>query len=168
MSQTSYSLAQPVAMPGLLGDSGFHDILSGIAASAMGFGLAALKGSGDADLALPAASGDVAKVRGVTVHNQAIEQDSSGLAQYKQKSAVNVIHKGRVWVKVEEAVAPGDAVAIRYSNTYASGSGDGKGAFAKTAVTNEVAVFSDGSQGSKAKWLTSASANGLALLEVAL
>lgn len=162
MSQTSYSLAQAIAMPGLLGDSGFHDVLSGIASTAMGFGLGVLKGTADSDLALPGVSGDVAKIRGVTVH-QHKEQDLSSVAQYKQKDAVSVLHKGRIWVMVEEAVVPGDAVYVRYA-----AGGNGVGSFGKTAGSTERAQLSDGSQGSKAKYLTSASANGLALLEVAL
>lgn len=162
MSQTSYSVDQAAAVAGLLGDSGYHDVLSGIASVAMGFGLAVLKGSGDADLALPGASGDVAKVKGVTVH-QHMEQSLAGVAQYAQKSAVSVLHKGRIWVQVEESVVPGDAVFVRYA-----AGGNGVGSFGKTAGTSERAQLSDGSMGSKAKYLTTASANGLALLEVSL
>jgi hypothetical protein len=72
----------------------------------------------------------------------------------------NVLRSGRVLVKVEQAVVKGtDSVFVRF----ASGSGGTVlGSFRKDADTSTAVALPAGS----AKWLTSASANGLAVLEL--
>lgn len=67
----------------------------------------------------------------------------------------NVLHKGRCLVKVEEAVTKGDQAYARYA-----AGGLGLGSFRKSTGTSEAAAIPG------AKFLTTAAANGLAILEI--
>lgn len=161
--QLTYPLNMKKAFAGMLADSGFTDKLSGAAQETIPFGCAVLKGTADDQVKLPAVSGDVALIRGIALHTFAITNHPEvTLPSYVQYDAVSYIHKGRVYVQVEEAVAPGDAVFVRYGGTAPLQ----KGAFRKTTVSGEAAQLSDGSMGSKAKWLSSAGIGEFAVLEV--
>lgn len=164
MSQTSYGLAMAVGYPGMLADAGENDVLSGAATGNIPFGCAVIKGTADDQVSPIAVTGDIAKIKGVALETKAIvNKPSLTYPSYSQYEAVNVLHKGRCWVLVEEAVVPGDAVFVRYA---AGGGYQGPGGFGKTAGTSERTQLSDGTNGSKAKYLTTAAAGGLAVLEV--
>lgn len=159
MSQTSYSNELEVARNGLLADLGSQDVLSFVAEEEIPFGHAVLPGTDpEKQVLLPAVSGDVALINGVAASTHAIESDRSGNEpSYKEKDMVNVMHKGRIWVKTEEAVVVGDDVYVRYA-----AGGNGPGAFGKTSGTSERAQLVG------AKWLRGAAIDGLALLEIDL
>jgi len=157
MSQTSYSVNQAAGKEGMLYDVGNKDAISCIAEEAIPFGKLVVRGTADNGAVLPAASGDVTtaqKVLGMAMFDMAKEQDANGAVAYANKDAVSVLRKGRAWVKVEEAVTPASSVYVRYA-----AGGNGVGSFGDTAGTSERAALAG------AKYLTSASADGLALIE---
>jgi hypothetical protein len=162
MSQLSYAVDQAVAFAGMLADAGMvQDVVTGENLSAaIPFGVMTAIGAGANQIALPAAAGDVTDVKklvGVAIAHQAMESSASGLPQYAPNSAVNVLKKGRVWVQVENAVTRGTSdVHVRYA-----GVGQ-RGGFRGAAVASETAVLPN------AKWLSSTTGAGLALLEIDL
>ena len=79
-------------------------------------------------------------------------QDQSALAIGE---VFDVLSRGRIWVQAEEAVAVGDPVFARYA-----AGGNGIGALGMQAGTSER------SQVAGARWLSAASANGLAMVEI--
>ena len=76
-------------------------------------------------------------------------------ATYQIGDALDAV-SGKVWVAVEEAVSAMDPVYVRY----ATGSGTQKGAFRKSADSSTAAALTGG------RYLTSASAGGMALAEI--
>ena len=122
-------------------------------------------GAQDYPVRLPRVSTDVTAGRflGVVVEEFAIEQlpVTAGSAYattltLAANQCVNVLHKGRALVKVEEAVVRGDQAYCRYA-----AGGNGIGSFRKSTGTSEAAAVPN------AKFLTSAGANALAVIEVA-
>lgn len=75
----------------------------------------------------------------------------TGDAQYADTDTVSVLRKGAVWVEVTESVVPGDVAYVEVGGT-------DNGKFNKTSSGN-VAV-------PNGKYLTSASAGALAVLEI--
>ena len=83
----------------------------------------------------------------------------TGPNEYGEAEAVPIMRWGRIWVKVEEAVNPGDAVRIRH--TVAPGDAtQTPGRFRTTAAANETVNVTQG-----AKYFTSAGIGELAGLE---
>jgi hypothetical protein len=156
MSQTSYSINQDAALEGQLADSGIKDVMSYTAEEDLKFGRAVLQGTADGQCLLPA--GNITGLLGVAIH-QHKEQGLVGSqdAKYLEGDSVNVLKKGRMWVKVEEAVVAQDPVYVRHTT---GGGGTELGAFRKSADTSTAAVVSG------MKYLTSADAAALALIEV--
>lgn len=81
-------------------------------------------------------------------------------AEYKGDSAMNVLRKGRIWVKPEQAVTVGSDVYIRHTQGLSALHTVGR--FRTDADTAKADQLSD------ARWITSASADGLAVLEINL
>jgi hypothetical protein len=155
MSQTSYDFAPAVAFAGLLADLSNHATLSyrNAEAANMPFGIAVKKGAGDSDAALLSAAESV--IAGVTVHTHAVDQqDGDGVPP---KGSIAVLTSGRIYVKVEQAVTPADPVYTRFA---AGAGGSQKGAFRKDADTATAKLMKG------ARYLTSAAADGYAVLEV--
>lgn len=157
MSQTSYSINQPVAQAGQLYDLGPNDFISATdLTEVVPFGVALVQGAGDNQCHLPAASGDIAKLLGVSVLVQTKEQALlTSIVNYPVHSTISVLRKGRVWVQVEEAVVSMDPVFIRY----AAGTGSQLGAFRKSADAG-TAGQADG-----CVFRSSASTGGFAVVE---
>lgn len=161
MSQTSYSEEMSPALEGQLADSTQHkDVLSlNNVASLVYVGKVVSKGTGEDEIIEPAAAADISdlkKVRGVALHNHALESQSDGLdANYPQKSCVNVLHKGRVWVKFEDAPSVSVQPSVRYAGV------GKKGAFVSTPVGGETELLPN------SKVLATASGN-MALIEIDL
>lgn len=159
MSQTSYSIDQAAAKVGQKYDLGFDDVISLIAQETIPFGCFVVKGTGEDQAKLPAATGDVTSItiaRGFAVATQAKEQVAGATTdQYSQYDAVSVLRRGRIWVTCEENWTQASAVFVRF----AAGTGTQKGAVRVSADT-ATAVALPG-----AKFLNSGSANGLALVE---
>lgn len=135
-----------------------------LAGQAIPFGRAVLidsdDGAADTNIRLPRASGDIANTFGVSVATQAMESHvDSAAANYSTRDCVSVLRKGRVYVQVEEAVTPASDVYIRHG---ADGAKTRIGGFAASSGTG-LAQLSSG-----ARWLSSASAEGFAVLELDL
>lgn len=158
MVQTSYSIDQAVAVEGLLGDLSPKQCRSYSATQVLPFGrLVSLSGTAGLEAKLPAASADVtATALGVTVfsHDQV-----NGQGGYPVDAVANVLRKGTIYVLVEEAVNAEDPVFVRFA---AGAGGTNLGAFRKSADT-ATAVALPG-----AKYLTSAAADGLALIDLSI
>lgn len=156
MAQLVYNIDQAIAVAGLLGDLSPKYVRSYKATVEIAFGLAvSLSGTSGDSAKIPTATDDVtATPLGVAVFSH--DQVNTGAPGYPIDAAVNVLRKGTIWVKVEEAVNAEDPAFVRF----ATGTGTVLGSFRKSADT-ATAVALPG-----AKFLTSAAANGLALLSI--
>lgn len=159
MSQTNYTLDQPIAVAGLLGDIGENYVRSYKPSVQMPFGvLAVLSGTVGDVAALPTTTGDVTtKAVGVTVFSQNVVNDGTPGYPANGQTA-NVVRSGAVWVKVEESVNAEDPAFVRFAGV---GPLIQLGAFRKSADAGSVALPG-------LKFLSSAVANGFALLFVNL
>ena len=164
MSQLAYSVNMAVAQAGAKYDiSPMQDVMSKHnPVDEILLGVAVVKSSEDDDaIKLPAASTDITvagRCLGVAIRKMDMASALSSPSVYPVKSSVPVMKKGRVWVKVEEAVAPNDPVYVRF----AAGTGTQKGAFRASADTATAALLAG------AKYLTTAAADGLAVIELDL
>jgi hypothetical protein len=123
----------------------------------MPFGIAVKEGTGDNDANLPGAGTD--KLAGILLHSHAYDKNNElGTTGLKPKAVLGVLRKGRVYVTVEEAVVKGDRLFVRHT---AGVGGTQKGAVRKSAVGGETVDATK-----QGVFLTSASAAGLAVLEV--
>jgi hypothetical protein len=167
MSQTSYSQLQLAAFAGQLYDIGPHDIYTyaWLGTANLPFGSAVVQDSLDNRCRLPAASSDVTSslFAGVVIATQAVENPigASGTTPggYPKNSAVSVMHKGRVWVSVEEAVTTASPVFVRFAANAGAGFNQ-LGTFRASADTANAAQLP------KARFLSSAAAGGFAILEI--
>jgi len=162
MSQLSYSrLMAPVAFQGQLADSGLTDSITSIAEGAVPFGKLVVRGTlTNKQGKLPAVAADVTtatNVLGIALHSHDRESDASVAADYEDKEAMSILRQGRCWVQVEEAVAVGSVVHVRYA-----AGGNGVGSFGDTTGTAERGVLAG------AKYLSDAAADAFALIEVKL
>lgn len=152
--QTSYSLYMAAAFPGMLADMFHADFVSKVSAEDIPFGRLLSRGTGDDVVKLPASAGDITGgAIGISVHTH--KEPVAGVAQYVAKETIPVLKKGRIWVQVEDAVADGGDVHVRY----VAGTGV-VGGFLGAAVSSETAILPN------AKYVTSASAGGLAVVEI--
>ena len=159
MSQTSYSINQAAAFAGMLGsDFEPRSVQSFAAQEVIGFGKFVAKGSSDGKCKLPAASTDVTTGvgLGVAMSSQAMPSDSSASASYETQDEVSVLQMGPVWVQVEDSVVLGGDVYVRHA-----AGGLGVGSFAGAAGAG-LALLPG------AKFMSAASANGLALVQLSL
>ncbi len=105
MSQLSYD-NQAVAFEGMLADNAPRDVKSGLLEGATHrFGLAVSKGTADGTVKSPAPAEAIA---GVLFHQHAQEGDALVAGDVE-----NVLTKGRMHVKVEDAVVEGGLVYVR-------------------------------------------------------
>lgn len=96
--------------------------------------------------------------RGVSSRTNAFESQGTGytiVEGYPPREAVNVVRKGRVAVRVQEAVTPLSAVWVYHTGTY-------QGTFRATTDANASQITAG------ASWYQGASAGGLAVLELNL
>lgn len=110
--QTSYSETMRPALAGMIADTTPQTILSRVVESAagLGFGVVAVKGTGDLQVK-PAAAG--APYQGITVADltvQHISQPAGGPDFYPDKDVCNILVQGAIWVVVSVAVVAGDPV----------------------------------------------------------
>jgi hypothetical protein len=129
MAQTSYTASPAVAYAGLEGDIQPARKAAKVneESSAIPFGVAVKRGTSENKAKLPATAAD--EIIGVVLSTYAA--DNQALAQAAGVAAagqMTIIEEGDVFVKVEEAVAVGDQVFVRF----ASGSGTQLGAFRKS------------------------------------
>jgi hypothetical protein len=162
--QSTFNAAPAVAYRGMLAVGGPQaEVLTMVnneASAEMAFGLAvAFEGSTDDNGALaPDATSDV--IAGILVHSHDYSNSADGLlgtTGVKPTGRLNVLRRGWIWVKVEEAVVPGDRMFIRAVAT----GGEEEGALRKSADSTDC-IDSTG----QGVFLTTAAANGLAVLAV--
>ena len=161
MSQTAYSVDPALAFRGMLGDpndDSFAIPLANGAAAAVGFGIAVRR-----DVTNPEDQFDIFNATGqdcvgILVHTQAQENPAlTGDLGVDLLEVASVLRRGRIWVRVEEAVSVGDPVFFRHT---AGAGGSEIGAFRNDADTASC------DQLAGAAWLQGSSGAGVALLEV--
>lgn len=113
----------------------------------------------DIPVRLPRASADITGglAIGCVMYDQAREEflNATPALAFRANTMIPVRKCGRVWVKVEQAVTRGGAVYVRYA-----AGGNGLGSYGASAGSSERALLPN------AKYLSSASADGLALLDL--
>ena len=118
MAITNYALTMDKAFAGALYDLSSHTVDSFAVEEADGIGAACavIRGT-DAEhqVKSPSASGDGAKVIGVTLHTH-IEPPEAGKKYYPQNYTVPVVTKGRVWVTTGGAVNAGDEAHLKLAD----------------------------------------------------
>lgn len=143
--QTSYSQNQPIAFAGLLADVAISTVDSFSAETAIGFGIPVIRGTNKAkQVKAVSTGGDAAKVIGIAIHDQCHEQSA-----YNVKDTVNVMTAGRAWVQVAVAVVAGDAAGV-----------------SEVAATKWGKVDATYLAVNGAKFISSAAANGFAIVEI--
>jgi hypothetical protein len=162
MPQTSVPSTLTKAFAGMKGESrkdGYDRSAYNSEASAeVPFGVMVAVGAAD-DAALLLVDAN-SKFAGVVVHSHAYDRRVDfGDTGLLPKTTLSVMRKGSIWVTVEEAVSVGDVAFVRHT---AGAGGTQKGAFRKSADTATAVTTGT------CKFLTSASASGLALLDVNL
>jgi hypothetical protein len=161
--QTSYSTQPDQAFAGLLGDVGPHDALSRAFQAGASprdvspFGVAMVAGTDPVTQAkLPTATAQVFLGIAVHKHRDPVDRDDASTTGIEDGDTMSLLTKGRVWVRVEEAVAPGDAVYFRHTQVGAEQAG---------AFRND-ADGGDADQITSARWASVATGAGIALLEI--
>lgn len=157
MTQLSYGYDMEIGQPGLLFDIGNNSVLTYRAEENIGFGFGLVKGTGDQDALLPVDG--LGEFVGVAIRTQAVEQDASGDAFYAEKSAVSVLTRGRIYVRVEQDVVLGDPVFLRFA---VGAPGTVIGEFRKDADTATAYEIE------RARFVRGAVEGGLAVVEINL
>lgn len=168
--QTSVSDRMPVGIPGQLADlhsAEFGDVVSATneeASAELPFGVMVKDGTGPDLVKNVATTND--RLAGVIVHAQnfakPVQLGDTGL---KPGVTFGVLRKGRIYVRVEDAVEIGDEVHVRAviggANGYGDAGAESHGAFRGTqdgTDTIDITAF--------AKWVTEADAGEVAVVEI--
>lgn len=157
--QTTHTVAQSVAFAGMLGDSSLikqgDSYVNGEASAEIPFGVVVKQGTLDNEAVKLTSTADV--LLGVVLHSHSYAKpEEVGDIGIKPNVQMTVLSQGRMWVQVEEAVTPASNVLVR-----AVATGDEvAGAFRDTADASDCIDISG-----FARYLTSAGAAGLALVE---
>lgn len=151
--QTEYN-DMVASIQGGLGDAGHHDIVSGVSAAIVLFGMG-LAQAADGTVDVPGSTGF--KFGGISMQKHNSTNNASGEAQYEIGDAISVLRKGRIWVYAEEAVNPTDPVFLRHTTATTENPGDFR-TDADTARADDISAF--------AKWVGVTTAAGLAELEI--
>lgn len=158
--QTAYAINLVIGAEGQLADDSHNDVLSFIGTVDVPMGKVVAKdSSGDFMGKLPTSAGDI--LEGVALRAQVVQPNTipGGLNVYPAGGpAISVLHIGRVLVKPEQAMVPGDAVFVRFA---AGAGGTVLGSIRKDADSASAVAWP------KAKILSTVdSASGLCVLEV--
>ena len=158
MSQTSYDVNQPVALPGLIADLTDDMYIESAAneeADAVEYGKAVIEGTAD-DQFLRVTDAAQA-VLGVTVHEHDAPVDCEGGNLIKPKRTASIMRRGKIYVQVEDAVSKGSVAFVRV----AAGPGG--------TIIGDFRSDADGGSARElthATYRTSAAAGGFAVLEI--
>lgn len=159
MSQTTYTSQPGESYQGMLGDSKETDIISRALGGATNveFGKMLAYGATPAKECAPLADGAAAiTFAGVAVHRHTPDRASLTADEgIVPDEMVDLLRKGRVWVPVDEAVTPGEAVYVVHT-------GATKGSFRKSADGGNTLVIAG------ASWQSTTGAAGIALLDLNL
>lgn len=159
MSQTSYSVYMASAFVG--GHAKLDTVITGRnnSGAELPYGRAVVHdtGAGTSDTAvkLPSLAGDV--IRGVALYEHAHEIQTTGIPD---DGMVSIASRGQVWMETEQAVTPSSPVFVRYNAAGATGTNPAVGKVRLDADTAKAVDMS-----SRARFLTSAAAGGLVLVE---
>jgi hypothetical protein len=127
--QLAYNTEPAAGRIGQLSDSGENDIVSRYSAAAIPFGRFVVFDTVGGKVKLPSAatdivdSGSYAKLEGVAIEDPSVESKSANILgvaginapAHAIADAIPVLKRGRVIVWSEQAVAPTDAVFVRYT-----------------------------------------------------
>jgi hypothetical protein len=159
MPQTSYSNSYTAAFEGMLADGAEPDIISkvnGEAATDLIFG----RGVRETAAGAVNISAAGQTLLGVAVFEQKDTAALSGSGAIKPKETFNVLRKGRIWVKAEQAIVVGDPVYVRHT---VNGGTTAVGRFRKDIDTANAILISN------ARWAsTTSGADQMAVLEINL
>ena len=98
--QTTYDRNPVASFAGLLYDLRDNVIESYAAEGAAGIGLGlALVAGTDPDKQVKLPTGEGLEVRGISVHQYALEQAADGTVEYAEKDTVNTLRRGMIWVQ---------------------------------------------------------------------
>jgi hypothetical protein len=119
MSQLNYDKDQPVALEGMLADSGDRYIISRNAEVALPYGKLAIEGTDtDEQAKLPTVATDITdaeKVLGV-IHRDGIKENTADSeAQYEVGDDAGIVRSGNPYIKPETAVTTQDPVYVRFN-----------------------------------------------------
>jgi len=159
--QLTYNMTPRTARKGMINTIGPHFIRTAInkQAASIPYGVAVSKKAGgdDNEYALPTAASP--KVEGITVfeHNERVPANGVFNVEIADGQPFNLLEKGFATVEVEEAVTQGDIAYVRHT---ANGLRTQLGAFRKSDDAGTAAIVRG------ARYLTSAGAGGLALVEI--
>lgn len=156
MTQLTYPTDLSIGLAGQKADTGPCDVLSRASeeATAFAYGKAVVAGT-DPDLQALLPTG-AATLLGVAMHSHAAENDLATAVSIEDERMFNVLHDGRIYVQVEEAVTPASTVFVRVS-----AGGLGLGSFRASDPGASAAL-----SGTGMRYITSAGINGIAVLEV--
>jgi hypothetical protein len=159
--QTSYDLTLTEAIEGQLADNGEHDVAALYneeASASIAFGRGVRQGANDNGALLP--SLETQEIIGVTLHANQYTKDSASAqldaTGMRPDVVMNVLRKGRVWVRVRTGATKGQRAFCRC-----------------TAAPGSVGQWENADDGTEtidctgqAVFRSSAAADGLAILEV--
>lgn len=161
MSQLDYTIDQAVGFEGQLADLSIKDVESHLAEGEVLIGKIVTQGTALGQVKHPTTAAGITDeklLKGLAIHHHAMESTVGGTYSYLDKAAVNVLRKGRAWVKPENVVTASTSVPeVRYAGT-----GD-KGAIRGGNVASETAALP------QSKFRSSTTVIGqLAILEIDL
>lgn len=102
MSQTSYSVDSPIALPGMLADCQFKDVETYVASEDIPAGRFVVVDTSTDKIRLPVDTDDLEEIVGVTLY---VDTLVGGSAIHKSGMPVPVIRKGKVWVDFDGGTA---------------------------------------------------------------
>lgn len=141
--QSTYTENMRAGLPGLISGSDFDADTGNVeTAAGIGFGIAVSQGAADKGVII---GGTRLGFRGITIRDVSLESDQ--LDKYAQYQSAGILTRGKIWVTVATAVAAHDPVHF-------------------TAATGTLRNAGEQGPVNGARWVTSASINGLALVEL--
>ena len=157
--QTNYKLEMDPALVGQIADLSNHTIDSFAAEAGLDAGVPVKRGTDPTAQVLPvSAEGDAADAIGIVIHEHK-EHVAAGQAYYPEQYVVGVMTKGRIWVQTGGAVTAGAAAKYNVTDgTFVENAPEGEGDEDSEAVVEEL--------GCGAKFITSTTAAGLAVIEI--
>lgn len=148
--QSTISQYGAPAFAGLLDGIGPRNVRSYSAEGAVGLARPVMLGTNPEEQCKHATSGAVAI--GFAIHDQAREQDASGVVQYAAKETVSVLTQGRFWAKTSDAVVAGAVANLTVAD----------GTLTDAAVAAGIEAFTQ----MDVVFITSTTGAGLAIVEV--
>ena len=159
MAQTSYNTSMTIGIQGQLADAADNTIVTAFneeSSAEMPFGHALVRGSADNGALLPDNTSD--KLLGILLHSHNYDPDSQlGDDGVLPDETLSVLRKGRVLAKCIDGCSPGDGLFVRCVTAGNEQEGELR---ASSDSTDCIDATNMGT------WQTTASAGGLAWLEV--